>query len=709
MLSLSSSTNLSLKSRSSKKVSLNTIESSVTRLLVSTKHLLESLTQWARREADDKFVSDAYVKLGNDFRAAARAFTSAGVDISDLGDVPKALRIILESALSEIPTQESLDKFMPNVRNIIVNLLLTLKTKQLKAKELSEQAVKNTVSSLQIEVPTSSSANQEKRTSKTATNRVTTPTSPENIVTENGPSAIGLNGDFGNSGSSSVTSKTALAQLQKGNAVLRRASKRFSAYQFAKLANYSGNQLPRIASDSTVSTNPVTTDTTHNQYQSESIERLNADGPNKICLFLRIADRTKKVEAHLPVTLASIRLLFVEKFAYSPGSTAFPDIYVVDPHHNISFELEETTLTAEVKNGTLLVLKSIEKEFEVKETFQEIARDFSSRLDNLIGKALDDLNNTLNNLKIQSDTPKNVIDESESANFKETFLSLSDDAREIIDEFKFIKDILAQKRINTATAVSELMLELSALKESSFTESGATSNRGYMQHSHSKLSHDSDNLLTKVDDLQDMMEELRKDVAQRGVRVGPQQLKITRKEIEDAKLSLKGLDDFITDGKPTWKRIWESELDKVCEEQQFFNLQDDLTLDLKEDIKKIEETFDLIEKCSVEQSKNTSKRNNFSTKVCLMDPGESMHSRKDALLNEVAGLVPNHESRLVAIEKAERLRQKERQTVEVSEFQEELGDFVEEKRLKNSGGIEELEKKRQQQDIENLRSSFGVV
>ncbi|KAM9889822.1 hypothetical protein OXX79_011868, partial [Metschnikowia pulcherrima] len=47
-----------------------TIESSVTRLLVSTKHLLESLTQWARREADDKFVSDAYVKLGNDFRAA---------------------------------------------------------------------------------------------------------------------------------------------------------------------------------------------------------------------------------------------------------------------------------------------------------------------------------------------------------------------------------------------------------------------------------------------------------------------------------------------------------------------------------------------------------------------------------------------------------------------------------------------------------------
>lgn len=713
MLSLSNSTNLSLKSGSSKKHSLNTIESSVTRLLVSTKHLLESLTQWARQEADDKFVSDAYVKLGNDFRAAARAFTSAGVDISDLGDVPKALRIVLESALSEVPTQESLDKFMPNVRNIIVNLLLTLKTKQLKAKELSEQAPKSTSSSAQTESSTSSLLSPERRILKHSILHESQLNQSENLISENELiSKETLSEDSGNRGtkSSSMASKAALAQLQKGNAVLRRASKRFSAYQFAKLANYSGNQLPRIVSDTTAPSPPATKRISRNESQLTVSEETDESTSSSMCLFLRIGDRTKKVEAQLPVTFASIRLLFVEKFAYSPGTNAFPEIYVLDPDHNISFELEEISLLSEVKNGTLLVLKSIEKEVEIKETFQEIVGDFETRLDGVVQKVLGHVKETINNVKFQStDTANKVESVSKSEDFKEKCLTLSNGLHAIIEELELIKKTQNHKRTNASKAVSELRLELSALKESSFLESGATSNRDYMQHSYSKLSDDSDNLLTKVDDLQDMMEALRKDVAQRGVRIGPQQLKSTRKEIEDAKLSLKGLDDFITDGKPTWKKIWESELDKVCEEQQFFNLQDDLTLDLKEDIKKIEETFDLIEKCSVEQSKNTSKRNKFNTKACLIEPGESMHSIKDAILNQVATLVPNHESRLEAIEKAERLRQKERELVELSEFQEELGDFVGEKRLKNSGGIEEIEKKRQQKDIENLKSSFGVV
>ncbi len=60
---------------------LNTIDSSVTHLLVATKRLLESLTRWAKREASDSDVSDAYVQLGNEFKMACRAFTNAGVEV----------------------------------------------------------------------------------------------------------------------------------------------------------------------------------------------------------------------------------------------------------------------------------------------------------------------------------------------------------------------------------------------------------------------------------------------------------------------------------------------------------------------------------------------------------------------------------------------------------------------------------------------------
>lgn len=59
-----------------------TIESTVTRLLVATKQLLESLTQWARRESTEQDVSDIYVTLGNEFNIACRAFLSSGVEVA---------------------------------------------------------------------------------------------------------------------------------------------------------------------------------------------------------------------------------------------------------------------------------------------------------------------------------------------------------------------------------------------------------------------------------------------------------------------------------------------------------------------------------------------------------------------------------------------------------------------------------------------------
>lgn len=66
----------------SRPTNLYTIESTVTRLLVATKQLLESLTQWARREASEQDVSDIYVTLGNEFNIACRAFLSSGVEVA---------------------------------------------------------------------------------------------------------------------------------------------------------------------------------------------------------------------------------------------------------------------------------------------------------------------------------------------------------------------------------------------------------------------------------------------------------------------------------------------------------------------------------------------------------------------------------------------------------------------------------------------------
>ncbi len=61
-------------------------------------------------------------------------------------------------------------------------------------------------------------------------------------------------------------------------------------------------------------------------------------------------------------------------------------------------------------------------------------------------------------------------------------------------------------------------------------------------------------------------------------------------------------------------------------------------------------------------------------------------------------LQPNHENRLEAIERAERLRQKELATRKDNPLKKELTNFVEEGKLKKSGGVEEVERARKAKD-----------
>lgn len=684
-------------SRTSKRHNLSTIESSVTRLLVSTKHLLESLTQWARQEADDKFVSDAYVKLGNDFRAATRAFTSAGVDVSDIGDVPQALRIILEAALSEAPSQDNLDRFLPNIRNIIVTLLQSLKNKQLRAKAIA----------------------QDKHHQRKLTAEFIEPNIPAIVEPEKNVQSINVDkpSNLGHLSTSTISkdpSNNALAQLQKGSHIQRRASKRFSAYQYAKLTNSGPSSIRLSAIDSGNSNNHVPR--IHNSKLDDENDKTNTkiDRTNKskspesdnIFIYLRIGNKTKKVSIKLPATFALLRLLFVEKFGYSPGSSSFPEIYVMDPINSVSYELEEHMLESDLKLGTLLCLHDTDVQANVMKELSSKVQLLSTGLDKLssnistqIRDAISSIEPTL--VKVESQTSK------ESVSSRPSNMQTLQELNTVVHELKVLKKSNADYKLSVKDSIMDMKEKMKMVKECSF-ESSKSSNRAYMESSHLKLSEESDLLLTKVDDLQDTMEALRKDVVQRGVRVGEKQLKSTHKDISEAKKSLNMMLNYINKEKNTWKKIWEAELDKVCEEQQFFNLQDDLTQDLEEDIKKIEETFNLIEQCSVEQIKH-GRRNRFMPHIPILEPGESLHSVKDTVLEEVEALIPNHESRLQAIERAERMREKEREMTKLDKFQEELGEFVDDKKLRSAGGIDEIERTRKLRDEENLKASFGII
>ncbi|KAL8279130.1 hypothetical protein RQP46_008386 [Phenoliferia psychrophenolica] len=106
------------------------MDSTITRLLIATKQLLEGLAKWSREEVTDDAISAIYVKLGNDFNVACAAFAKENIGMSELLSVPTELRVCLESCLSDPPSQQTLERHLPKVRQIIIGLLTGLREKQ---------------------------------------------------------------------------------------------------------------------------------------------------------------------------------------------------------------------------------------------------------------------------------------------------------------------------------------------------------------------------------------------------------------------------------------------------------------------------------------------------------------------------------------------------------------------------------------------------
>lgn len=91
--------------------------------------------------------------------------------------------------------------------------------------------------------------------------------------------------------------------------------------------------------------------------ESDSSSTAAPTGP--FAVFLQVGREVKKVMIEPGLSLSMLRVLFVDKFAYSPGQDNFPAIYIRDPSSGVQYELEDVD---EVKEKVLLSL-NIEREF----------------------------------------------------------------------------------------------------------------------------------------------------------------------------------------------------------------------------------------------------------------------------------------------------------------------------------------------------------
>jgi hypothetical protein len=889
---------------------LSQIEKSVTHLLVATKQLLETLTQWSRHQATDAQVSDVYVRLGYEFNIACRAFTAINVDTTDLGNVPELLRHILESTLSQEASVESLEKYLPRIRDIIITLLHGLKRKQQKLRQkqsrdggsqngeggiprnssvssvgsantglttLLDQGLANNFrsdASVADSRDSAQSASDIPPRMSSASNRRGLPPraqSRESVSSDQStlssatmqsmPVLPPYPGDETTmpprpgSGDLSVDAfpppppppkqQNALAALQRGGDLERRASRRYSAYQISKHLGASPNGLPMLPptqnsplpnrgrNDARESMRAVQNrgDQRHNRQNSsrfmtensparvpsrisEELSKpltleppddenqgdsptvktpddklrnsiLDFDGPSatllgpltdalpnlspspddsskevvppatqqykpedratspfasqeqqftseqsppldkELTLFLQYKTKVKKfllTDGYKDLSIARLQLAFIEKFAWNTHNNGvdLPEIYIQDPVSGVRHELEDLN---DIKDHSVLAL-NVEVLDEVKRHIDEGLGGLK-RIVEGVKLAVDDQQASIQRVSDrQQDAAKEMarlaaapppsktsfIDSPRVNGLMVTPSKLTGSAQ--LSEIQSMRRDLAVMRQIYSGFQSDIQSSMATIRakansvktvaiKAAVPDIEGESGRTYVDSGKTSLVKESDKLVAQVDDLQDIVEDLRKDVVLRGVRPLPRQLEDVAKDISQATMELKRMQEFLKRERPIWTKIWEKELETVCNDREEMTMQEDLAADLQDDLEKATQTFALVEQATKEQLKDGTAGPGGArvlSRGLNTVPAADPSVAKEGVLGEVRALQPNHENRLEAIERAEKLRQKELESRRGGEFQKELGNFVEEGKLKKAGGFEEAERARKAKD-----------
>ena len=442
----------------------------------------------------------------------------------------------------------------------------------------------------------------------------------------------------------------------------------------------------------------------------------------ELTLFLQYKSKIKKFV--LPdggdLTLARLQLAFIEKFAWSTQNHGvdLPEIYVQDPVSGVRHELEDLS---DVKERSVLVLNV--------EALDEVKRHFDDGIGGLrrvvegIKTGLEDQQSALQVVsERQQETARSIAGmaavapsapapSASGTSAGPATRAADKDQRAQLKDLQSLRCDLAVVRQTYTSFVSDVTASMSTIRTQAASVKQAAvvppmdphTGRAYVNKGKDQLSTDSEKVVNTVDDLQDMVEDLRKDVVTRGVRPLPRQLDEVGRDIAQAVKDLNKLKDFLRREKPVWTKIWEKELQVVCDDRDLLTLQEELAVDLDDDLAKASATFALVEQATKQQSLQkpdggcgpaTGGPTGLRSSSRSGCPGADPLKAKDSVLGEVRALQPNHETRLEAIARAERARQRELESRRGGEFQRELGSFVDEGKLKKTGGVEEVERVR---------------
>jgi hypothetical protein len=232
-----------------------------------------------------------------------------------------------------------------------------------------------------------------------------------------------------------------------------------------------------------------------------------------------------------------------------------------------------------------------------------------------------------------------------------------------------------------------------------------TASRLHIETGKVKLDQKSEDLTNRIENLQDIVEDMKTNVTQRRGRPSETALAFAEKECSEISRGIDELSDYIQTLRPAWKKTWETELQTIVKEQMFLKEQEALLEDLKEDRGSLLQTLGNIVKVIELQSQSgdgVGKGREFVFQPAVDENFEGLKT----VLEEVKMVEPDSEKRLKAMAQMEKLRHIELSN-RIDEFEHELTTFVGKGKLKKTGGALEAERMRQQRDSENLKAMFA--
>lgn len=294
----------------------------------------------------------------------------------------------------------------------------------------------------------------------------------------------------------------------------------------------------------------------------------------------------------------------------------------------------------------------------------------------------------------QSDTGS-VVSSRIVADLKTQF----DEVQNIRRDLGVMRQIYVDFTNSTKDSIAQIRAQTNSVRQVANAKVGGA--RASINTGKARLDKRSQDVLTKIEDLQDTVENLKEDVLKRHVTPQMHKMKEWRKDIDSTTKELEDLRSHIATIRPAWKKTWEQELQNIVEEQQFLSHQEELIEDLLEDHRALVEVFGHVEKVISIRGSGAGRVRGFRP-----PPLEEGHNGLSTVLLEIRGAQMDPNKRMKAIEQNEKARQRELES-RPDEFQEELHGFVAGKKLKKTGGAEEVERVRQRKDDLAFKAMFS--